>query len=632
MCGIAGIVNFNGAPVETQILQDMTRVLARRGPDGEGYYIDGTVGLGHRRLAIIDVAGGRQPLRDAEHDHTLIYNGEIYNYKELRAELSGQFHFETDGDTEVLLRAYQKWGIDCLHRLRGMFAFALYDGHAQRIVFARDRLGIKPLYYAHDADRFLFGSQLTALMCHPGFKRDVDPRAIESYLYYQYVPTPQTIYRSARKLEAGHYLALDVTTGAVKHVRYWQPVLQPDRRDEPEIVDDLTALLRETIKIYVRSDVPFGAFLSGGVDSSIVAALMAEVMPEPVKTFSIGYREAAHSELPYAVQAHRTIGSQHFPEICEALDSPERLDQLAFYYGEPFGDSSALPTLAVSRLAARHVKMVLSGDGGDELFGGYESYAALLKRHIRRLPGPLSGMLRFAERHVGGRPGRWLGRHLQDLSDVQAERRYVFSRPQVAEFRGESSADPRVAIPGIGGITDPVGHYQYEDLVSYLPDDILAKVDRASMAHSLEVRVPLLDHKVVEFALSLPLRMRLRFGPSGSLVQKYALKRVGKTWYDDAFLNRPKMGFGVPAESWLKGPLRPLVFDKFKAGKGGLFEWLAADRVAPWVIGQYDRGNREFASPQVYVLLMLAIWFDRVHPASRAELLASAQVHEGGTT
>jgi len=631
MCGIAGIVNLNGAPVERPVLHYMTRVLARRGPDGEGYYIEGATGLGHRRLAIIDIAGGQQPLRDAERDQTLIYNGEIYNYKEIRAELSERHRFETDSDTEVLLRAYQQWGVECLHHLRGMFAFALYDGRTKRLFLARDRLGIKPLYYAHDAERFLFGSQLTALMCHPAFKREIDPQAIESYLYHQYVPSPGTIYRTARKLEAGHYLQLDVTTGALEKARYWQPAVQPDRRDEPEIVSDLTALLRETIKMYMRSDVPFGAFLSGGVDSSIVAALMAENMPAPVKTFSIGYREAQHSELPYAVKAHRIIGSQHFPETCEALDSPERLEQLAFHYGEPFGDSSALPTLAVSRLAARHVKMVLSGDGGDELFGGYESYAVLFRRHIRRLPKPLSVATKFVQRRLGGRAALRLDRGLQDLADVQAERRYVFSHEQVAAFRQAPSADPRTVIPAIGGIEDPVARFQYEDLVSYLPDDILTKVDRASMAHSLEVRVPLLDHKIVEFALNLPLSLRLRYNQNGALVQKYALKRVGREWYDDAFLDRPKMGFGVPAEMWLKGPLRPLVFDTLAIRHGGVFDWLSADWLESWLAGQYDSRNAEFASPQVWVLLMLAIWFDRVHPASRDELLANAHVHEGVT-
>ncbi|WP_448207918.1 asparagine synthase (glutamine-hydrolyzing) [Azospirillum sp. sgz302134] len=590
MCGIAGIVRLDGGTVDRRALERMTQALVHRGPDGQGIHIRGPVGFGHRRLAIIDPAHGQQPFVDDVNGDTLTYNGELYNYIELRRELDGM-PFGTDSDTEVLLRGLQKWGREALPRFAGMYAFAHLDPRSGRVLLARDRLGIKPLYYFSDGAQVLFASELRALLASGMVPRDVDPDALAGYLRYGHVPTPHTIYRGVRKLEPGCCLVIDPDEARTSLHRYWRLVPQVRERPEAEALEELEALLGEIIAMHVRSDVPFGAFLSGGLDSSVVAACMARAMPEPPRCFTIGFRERTHDEVPYARQAAEAIGARLRVEHVTVDMTASLLGELARIYGEPFADSSAIPTWYVARMAAAEVKMVLSGDGGDELFAGYNSHADVWHRLRSREPaGP-------------SRPDwQFLHHNARDTFHADARRRLMgTTRPE---------DDEEIACPA--GL-DPVGRCQARDLRSYLPDDILTKVDRASMAHSLEVRVPLLDHRLVEFAFNLPTSLKLARQPDGSVRGKHLLKLAAERFFPPAAIDRPKMGFGIPIQAWLDGPLRPLVQDLLVGSAAPAIPWLDDAEVRSVVRGYYDRTGANVA--QVWLLLMLRLWLDEVHRA-----------------
>ena len=593
MCGIAGIVNFDGRPPEWSVLEQMNAVLRHRGPDGEGIYIDGGVGFAHRRLAIIDLEGGAQPLVDRERTMALTYNGEVYNYREIRDELRGGVNFRTESDTEVVLRAYQRWGIQCLDRFRGMFAFALYDGEKGRIYLVRDRLGIKPIYYALDKRHLVFGSDMNAIMCDPDTGCTVDPDAVANYLLYQYVPTPSSIYKEVRKLKPGHVLEVDTATGQSRLNRYWLLDNTIHVGDSTQQLEEFTELMSDTIGIYVRSDVPFGAFLSGGVDSSIVTGLMGEVLSSPVQTFTIGYTEEPFSEAPFAAEASRILNTSHHEEFISGTLALEQLMQIPDQSGEPFGDSSAIPTFFVARSAAARVKMVLSGDGGDELFAGYDSYPAVLEN---------MNFLAAAWGHLAG----WQKQH--DSS------RLIYT-PEQVDWMMKGSASARLRVPpGNIDFDDPILRFQYQDLTTYLLDDILTKVDRMSMASSLEVRVPLLDHKVVEFAFSLPRESRIRNDrKTGQVETKVLLKRLGRTWFSDAFLNRKKMGFGIPVDQWLRGYFREIILDVFANRDSEFFDFVDFDRMWSLVEDFYRFNGHVATGYRIYVLFMLKLWFDTVH-------------------
>jgi asparagine synthase (glutamine-hydrolysing) len=598
MCGIAGIVRFDGASVEEVRLRRMAAALIHRGPDGDGIHIVGPVGFAHRRLAIIDPARGQQPLVDGETSMAITYNGEVYNYVEIRPEI-GEGGFATDCDTEVVLRAWRRWGPDALTRFRGMFAFAIHDPRQRKVFLVRDRLGIKPLYYKLSPSGVTFASELTAIAVDEA-GLEVDPDALSLYLRYGYVPAPRSIYKNVFKLEPGHYLTIDVARGEVKKTRYWQ--LDPIMRqiEEGAALEELNELLRETIKLYVRSDVPFGAFLSGGVDSSLVTALMSEALGGGVRTFSIGFDDKQYSELPYAKEAAERLHTLHHQEVLVPSMSPAFLEQLAGRFGEPFSDSSALPTWLVSQVAAREVKMVLSGDGGDELFAGYSSYPAveLARKNaalapIYRAVSTLAGETRLGA-YAAARSGTWLNEHHR--------RRDTFDEADRLLLTGAATPE-RPDRPG--SVIDPVTWCQERDVATYLPDDILTKVDRMSMTHSLEVRVPLLDHKIVEFAFSLPLDLRLR-AYNGGFTGKYLLKRAAERFFPRTFLDRPKWGFGIPLQNWLEGPLKPLVHD--------LLDTNAALACVHLDTGQIRRIVREFYAGrservgQVWALLSLERW------------------------
>jgi asparagine synthase (glutamine-hydrolysing) len=598
MCGIAGIVRFDGVPVEEPRLRRMAAALVHRGPDGDGVHIAGPVGFAHRRLAIIDPAGGQQPLIDRETGMAITYNGEVYNYLEIKPEI-GEGGFVSDCDTEVVLRAWRRWGAGALTRFRGMFAFAVHDPRENKVFLVRDRLGIKPLYYKLTPSGVVFASELNVIAAVED-DLDVDPAALSLYLRYGYVPAPRTIYKNVFKLEPGYYLTIDVTHGEVKKTGYWQ--LDPTARqvEEGVALEELNELLRETIKLYVRSDVPFGAFLSGGVDSSLVTALMSEALGGGVRTFSIGFDDKQYSELPYAKEAAERLHTLHHQEVLAPSMSPAFLEQLAGRFGEPFSDSSALPTWLVSQVAARDVKMVLSGDGGDELFAGYSSYPAveLARKNAALVPiyqavSKLAGETRLGA-YAAARSGTWLSEHHR--------RRDTFGEADRVRLTGAATPE-RPDRPD--STCDPVTWCQERDVATYLPDDILTKVDRMSMTHSLEVRVPLLDHKIVEFAFSLPLKLRLR-ADNGGFTGKYLLKRAGERFFPRTFLDRPKWGFGIPLQNWLEGPLKPLVHDLLD--KNATFAGIHLDaRHVRRVVREFYAGRSECVG-QVWALLSLELW------------------------
>jgi asparagine synthase (glutamine-hydrolysing) len=576
MCGIAGIVDVTGrAPVDADCLRRMNDRLFHRGPDDAGYLIERRVGLAMRRLAIIDLNTGQQPVHNEDKTLSVVFNGEIYNYRELRAELQAKGHrFATTSDTEVLVHLYEEHGERCVDRLRGMFAFAIWDRQRQALFLARDRLGIKPLYYAESPQGFVFASELKAIAVHPRVERRVSPASLVAYLQYGYVPEPQSILEGIRRLPPGHTLTVkDGHVGAPR--RYWESAslfrsaMGRSSETEAGAAEALWAHLESAVRSHLVSDVPVGAFLSGGVDSSAVVAVMAQAVGVPVKTFSIGFREAGYNELPYARRVAEWLGTEHHELRVEPQDLG-MLEEVLAAVDEPFADASAVPTYLVSRLARRHVKVVLSGDGGDELFAGYDRYVVDHRRRYLGLLGDagLGGSLRALSAVLPeGVPGKnylynlslsRLDRYLDSISLFPARAMKNLLEP--ALVHGVES--PFSAALAAGNGLDPLSRLQDLDLNSYLPGDILTKVDRMSMANSLEARVPLLDHPLVEFACRLPARLRLRSGQT-----KYLLKRALRGRVPDEVLTRPKQGFGVPLEIWFRERLPGFFEDQLGDGR-----------------------------------------------------------------
>ena len=600
MCGIAGIVEFApGRIADAGRLRAMADAMAHRGPDGEGFHVAGGVGFAHRRLAIIDPSGGQQPLVDRRSNMAITYNGEVYNYIEIRRETGGDF--ESECDTEVVLRAWQRWGIEALQRFRGMFALALHDPVANKVFLVRDRVGIKPLYYKLSKDGIVFASELGAIAAvDDGLQ--IDPQSVSLYLRYGYVPAPRTIYRNVFKLEAGHVLTIDIGSGRVEKSRYWRVPNDVRPVAEAAALDELNELLREIIRLHVRSDVPFGAFLSGGVDSSLVTALMRETLGDGVRSYSIGFDDQQYSELPYAAEAAERLRTAHHAEVMHPDLGLDYLQRLAAGFGEPFADSSALPTGLVSELASRDVKMVLSGDGGDELFAGYHSYGAVERRRGQAAVVPFyKAVSRVAG---GGRIGAFAQARSIDWPSEHHRQRNTFDEAERLRLTGIAAPeDTRDDIPSVK--VDPVTWCQERDLVTYLPDDILTKVDRMSMAHSLEVRVPLLDHKLIEFALKLPLALRLR-EDKGQFTGKYLLKRAAERFFPRSFLDRPKWGFGIPLQRWLQGPLQPVVRDLLGSASARSEDYIDRNVVRRMVDDFY--GGRPVAAGQIWALLSFELW------------------------
>ncbi len=555
MCGIAGIVALDGRRPQLDELDSMAHALVHRGPDSGGTLLGPRVGLTMRRLSIIDLTAGTQPISNEDRSVWTVFNGEIYNHAELRHDLERRGHtFRTRSDTEVLVHLYEELGQRCVEPLRGMFAFAIWDERAQTLLLARDRLGIKPLFYTVHDGRLAFASELKALLCVPGIPREIDRPALDNYFAQMSTPSSQSILAGIRKLEPGHVLLATPARSPRTH-RYWRFEPAPDpSRSESYFVERLRELLEESVRLHMLSDVPVGAFLSGGLDSSGVVATMARVAPRSLQTFSIGFRESAWDESRHARQFAARVGAEHHELVLEP-DVLGILDDVAWHLDEPFGDVSALPTYVLSRLASEHVKVVLSGDGGDELFGGYERYLVerrerkyeVVPRAIRRAIGAV------ATRLPQGTRGRGFLRHLAlDYPQRYLDATTLF-RPEERERllgRPAGGAPPE----RLEFLRRSRQHWltslQALDLNFYLPLDILTKVDRMSMAHSLEARVPLLDHRLVEFAASVPPQLNMRGGTT-----KYLFRRALEDRVPAAVLRRPKHGFAVPLARWLRGGL-----------------------------------------------------------------------------
>lgn len=609
MCGIIGVVAVDGIEVPSAAVGEaMNAAIFHRGPDDGGLHREPQAMLGMRRLAIIDLSGGHQPMYSEDRQVVLVFNGEVYNFRRLRIELEalGQ-RFRTDSDSEVILAAYLQWGRDAVTRLEGMFAFAIWDRRRRYLLLARDRLGKKPLFVREQAGQLAFASELKSLLALPGFAREVDASVLPAYFAFGYVPTPRCVFRGVRKLPPGHFAEFDA--GGYREQCYWRPESSPPfRGSEAEAEDRLAGLLQQAVADRLVADVPFGAFLSGGLDSSVVVALMAQQMRQPVKTFSIGFREARYSELSDARRVAEHLGTEHHELVVEP-DATALVERLVWHLDEPFADASALPTYLVSELAARQVKMVLSGDGGDEAFAGYERYLKLLAlERLGPLRAPVALGLKLAARALPGRAGFRLRRIGERLALPLADRYLsgvALSRPeQTVALIGEAGREGYAALHPLFHRDDRrplLDRIVEADLHSYLPDDILVKLDRMSMAASLEGRAPLLDHRVVEFAIRLPVAMRVRGGRG-----KHLLRQVARRWLPAEVLDKPKQGFGIPLDEWFRGPLGGMAADLFASRAFRERGWVRP--AAAEDLLQRHRGGGENHAETLWQLLCLETW------------------------
>ncbi|MBM4300089.1 MAG: asparagine synthase (glutamine-hydrolyzing) [Deltaproteobacteria bacterium] len=624
MCGITGILNYQQEyPVEPEILRAMCRTLTHRGPDDEGYYLNGNVGLAMRRLSIIDLNTGRQPIHNEDRTVWTAFNGEIYNFPELRRELLAKGHtFYTSTDTEVIVHLYEEYGVDFPAHLSGMFAIALWDEKPRRLMLVRDRLGIKPLYYALLPDRLLWGSEIKAILAE-GLKPTLDFQALSHYLSLLYIPAPYSIYQEINKLEPGHALVWQDGRAAIRS--YWD-LAQIDPRDAnrlkwEDIKSALHSLLLETVRSHLISDVPLGVFLSGGLDSSTVVAMMRQVHHGAIKTFSIGFNEPSYDERSYARLVARQFETEH-TELQVTPDAADLVHQLVHYFDEPFADSSAIPTFYLSQLTRRHVTVALGGDGGDEIFAGYATYQAdKLAQIYGLLPGFLSeGLiprlvqsLPVSDRKVSF---DFKARRFVESACLEPQRRHYAWKAFFNEDLKRSLLNDDIISSLNGSLDsfpvysrhseavrhwDDLNRFQYADLKVYLPDDILVKVDRMSMAHSLEVRVPLLDHRLVEFMFQLPGPMKMP-----GLRLKHLLKETMRGILPKEILKKPKGGFNVPMSRWLKTSLRPLLEEYLSPGmikRQGCFNPGSVRRL----LADHLAGRADY-SRNLWALLNFSIW------------------------
>ena len=617
MCGICGIFEpERESLVERSVVSAMADTIRHRGPDDEGVYCAPGIGLGHRRLSIIDLEGGHQPLCNEDGDVWIVFNGEIYNFAELNKQYLGHGHrFKTRSDTETIVHLYEELGEACFAELRGMFALALWDGRKKRLILARDRVGKKPLFYSWDGRRLVFGSEIKALWAAGGISAEMDLQAMADYFSFQYIPAPKTIYRNVRKLRAAHYLVVEGTN--IREVPYWDVCFGgPKELPEAEWCDRFIQEYRAAVKCRLISDVPLGAFLSGGVDSSSVAALMNEIQ-SPVTTCSVGFAEESYDETADARKFAETLNANHFEHIVKP-DAMSLLSKLAWHYDEPFADSSAVPTYYVSQVARQHVTVALSGDGGDENFAGYRRYKFDVRENqLRsRFPSPMRRM-------IFGPLGRyypkmdWAPRFVRAKNTFQS----LAVSPLEGYFLGLSFCPPALkqqllspdvwnSLGGYESIEVLRAHYeqsntpdllsriQYVDIKTYLTDCILVKVDRASMANSLEVRCPLLDHKLMELIAQMPSSLKLRNG-TGKYIFKKALRGV----IPSEILNRAKKGFSIPIAEWFRGELKSFASDALFGRKDNLLNETFLLRC--W--NQHQRGQRDW-SALLWCVLMFRTW------------------------
>jgi asparagine synthase (glutamine-hydrolysing) len=638
MCGIAGFADPFGRPgLEREeplaLLHAMCDVIRHRGPDDQGMHVEPGVGLGMRRLSIIDLSTGHQPIHNESREVWVAFNGEIYNYRELRRDLESRGHrFYTSSDTETIVHAYEQWGTGAFVRLRGMFGLAIWDARSRELLLARDRAGIKPLYYCVAGERLYFGSELKSLLATGEIARDLDPVALDHYLTFLYTPRERSIFKGIRKLPPGHYLRF--SEGAALVEPYWAISSEESfTGSEGEAAERLRSVLADAVRAHLVSDVPLGAFLSGGVDSSIVVALMAEASSR-VTTFSIGFEETDFDELPYARTVAGHFGTDHH-ELVVRPDALAMLDSLIEHFDEPFADVSAIPTWYVSQVARRHVTVVLSGDGGDELFGGYDRYLPHPRvASFDRLPIP-------AKRRAAGALGRVLphgtrgknflrhvseadeGRYLNSLSFFHEDEKRAMLSPDFHSQLGHEdcvqAAADRIARFRALPLQSRMMRLDFE---TYLPEDVLTKVDRMSMAHSIESRVPLLDNEVIEFAASLPASFKIRGGQ-----RKHVLKRAVSGLIPAAILERKKQGFGVPIGAWFRGDFRGLFHDVLSSPRTrsrGYFDRDFVDRL----VAEHLSGRREH-SLRLWQLVVFELWHRQYldTPGSRAPQAVIAAGH-----
>lgn len=565
MCGIAGYISLDGIASDG-IIRQMTDAISHRGPDGFGHKIFDNVAIGHRRLSIIDLASGAQPMANASETIWITYNGELYNYLEIKEKLIGfGYSFKTSSDTEVIIYAYEKWGEECLSYFRGMFAFAICDLNKQKLFIARDHFGIKPLFYYQSKNAIAFGSELQQFKSMPNFDTTIDLNAIDQYLWLQYIPAPLTVFKSIKKLKAAHYITIDFSGNISEQKQYWDLDFSKKQvKTKKEWIEATDEVIKNSVKAHLVSDVPFGAFLSGGIDSSLVVGYMCEVLNKKVETFSIGFEEEEYNELKYAEVVAKKFNTNHHVEIVKP-DALDILPKLVKHYGEPFGDSSCIPTYYVCELARKHVTMALSGDGGDECFAGYNSYTSWLEHQpinyrtgIKKMLFPLAEKLLPARYPKEDILKTWISK----MSYLEADWR---TKLWNSEFHSHISKMPQ----GFDTLFEntknfsKVNKVQYIDMKTYMNFDILTKVDTASMMHSLEVRTPLIDKNVWEFAATIPEEFNIN-NKSGEWRGKLLLKEIMLKNFPQEFVHRKKQGFGVPISKWFadKGELNALLQDK----------------------------------------------------------------------
>lgn len=619
MCGILGILNANGEPVDRGKLLSMAAVMSHRGPDGEGAHCDGPAGLAHRRLSIIDLSGGAQPMSNEDGTVWITFNGEIYNFPDLKRDLEAKGHvFRTRSDTEAIVHAYEEYGPDCVKRLRGMFAFGIWDARRKRLFLARDRMGKKPLHYFSDGKRFIFASEIKAIVQDRQVPREIDPEALVDYFTYMYVPFPRTIFRSVRKLPPAHWMTVSLEPGGwlTPDVKpYWDLRYEPETSvSEEDWIAGLREKIAEAVRIRLISDVPLGAFLSGGVDSSAVVAAMAAQGGPPVKTFSIGYEEEAFNELKYARVVARRFGTDHHEEIVRP-NAIDLLPTLAWEFDEPFADSSAIPTYHVSRMARQHVTVILSGDGGDETFAGYRRYAwadslarwdflpGAVREAVFGWPSALmpAGMRgKGALRNMAMPP---FERYMSLITHNEPGYLTGLLTDEVKTQAGTALADSPLfrAFYDRHPHADYVTRIQYLDTKTYLAEDILTKVDRASMLCSLETRAPLLDHELQEYVARMPASLKLRGGE-----KKYILRRALRGVLPDEILDRPKMGFDVPLIKWFRNDLHGCAREMLTSPafrQRGLFD----PRFVEKVLDDHQKKTRDL-SARIWSLLFFEQW------------------------
>jgi asparagine synthase (glutamine-hydrolysing) len=618
MCGITGITYFNTErEIDPAILKNMTDVIAHRGPDDEGFYINKNVGLGFRRLSIIDLNTGHQPLWNEDQSIWIIFNGEIYNYRELQNELLKSGHtFRTKSDTETIVHLYEQYGVDCLKHLRGMFAFAIWDNNKQQLFCARDRFGIKPFYYYKDNEKFVFGSEIKAILKCENIDRTLSPEALDSYFAFGYITSDLSIYKNIKKLQPAHYLLVSFKDMVTVHSRrYWEIEFNPDfSRSQSQWEEEIRECLSETVRQHMISDVPLGAFLSGGIDSGSVVSMMAMNTNRPVKTFSIGYKNEAFSELKYARQVAEKYGCEHHEEVLEP-ESISLLPKLVKAYDEPFADSSAVPTYHVAKLARQFVTVALSGDGGDELFAGYNNYryyenisksvlnfnSATFNKILwgsmhAMLPGNMSG--KFLTYNLS--KGKTAGFAFVNMWNEHERNRLLIYKDSQSDFSYASELYKKKILNSVVA-RDYVTNMQYLDMKTYMVDDILTKVDRASMINSLEVRVPLLDHKFAELTFRIPRTMKMN--GSG---QKFIFKQAMARYLPGDLLKLSKKGFGIPISVWFKKDLKEYIEDTLVSGSPLCSDYLNRKYIKK-VIMESKNSKRDLSS-KIWSLLVFEEW------------------------